>query len=109
VRFLIDEMFSPAVGMNLETIGHDVYSVAAVSPRLSDEEVVTIATREQRVVVTENSRDFAYITTCPVLLVLKDWWPKGSLTLRMSNALGKWAAANPEPGNWARWLDAEYR
>jgi hypothetical protein len=109
LKFLIDAMFSPDVGMNLETMGHDAISIVSWTRQPADVELLTMAASEGRVVVTENFRHFARATACPVLLIQKDWWPRGPFHLRLATALNRWAAANPDPGNYARWLDAEFR
>jgi len=59
VRFLIDEMFGPAVARHLTDLGHDARHVRdlGLSGR-TDGEVFDRATAEDRVVVTENAADF---------------------------------------------------
>ena len=76
---------------------------------MPDEVLIEIATTNSRVIVTENIRDFAKVTTCPVVLVRKSWWPPEALSRRLAAALERWATANPEPGPWPQWLDAEFR
>ena len=102
-------MFSSKVALDLETIGHDAFSVVAQDPRARDGALVAKATAENRVLVTENFQDFAFVTECCVLFVRKSWWPAGSFDLRLAHAIGKWADANPAPGPYARWLEAEFR
>ena len=68
-----------------------------------------LATEQGRVIVTENAVDFAAVTSCPVLLVRKAWWSPKTLSERLATALGRWGAANPEPGPWAHWLSADIR
>ena len=110
MRFLIDAMFPPLVVDNLRASGHD-----AVSPKdlgghdLPDDILIGMATDERQVIVTENAVDFALVTTCPVLLVRKSWWPQSAIGLRLAVALDRWARANPNPGHWAQWLDDELR
>jgi hypothetical protein len=109
LNLLIDAMFPPRIATELTALGHD-----AVSPRslgdqeLSDAALVRLSSSEGRVIVTENTKDFAGVTACPVLLVLKEWWPSEVLAPRIVAAVHRWAEANPEPGLWARWLDAEF-
>jgi hypothetical protein len=76
---------------------------------MSDAAVIERAISDARVIVTENIGDFASVTRCAVLFVLKDWWPREALAQRLATAVERWANANPEPGLWARWLDAEFR
>lgn len=71
--------------------------------------LVELAAAEDRVIVTENASDFAAVSACPVLLVLKAWWPTASLTTSLASALDRWAAANPPPGRRAHWLALEFR
>ena len=110
MRFLIDAMFPPHVAQQLNSHGHDAISPGTLGLySLSDSSLVALATAEQRVIVTENAKDFARVTTCPVLIALKSWWPIQPLAHRMTASLERWAAANPEPGPWPHWLDAEFR
>jgi Domain of unknown function (DUF5615) len=110
VRFLIDSMLPPETAERLEAVGHDATTPAPLGAHnLPDDVLVALAGAEDRVIVTENASDFARVNTCPVLLVLKAWWPTASLTASLASALDRWAKANPEPGNWAHWLAAELR
>lgn len=68
-----------------------------------------IAAAQQRVIVTENASDFGHVTSCTVLFVRKAWWPSQALATRLSRALTRWVAAQPEPGPWPHWLPAEPR
>ena len=103
-------MFPPAVLDYLNAAGHDALSPASLGdPRMEDPTIVEISSAEGRVVVTENTGDFARVTTCPVLFALKVWWPTGALGRRLADALDRWAAANPSPGDWPYWLEAEFR
>jgi hypothetical protein len=80
MRFLIDAMFPPEVLDYLKTAGHDAVSPASFGdPRMSDSEIIEIASAEGRVVVTENASDFAMVDTCPVVFALKGWWPASAL------------------------------
>jgi len=60
VKLLLDEMFAPAIARELRSRGHDVESVSGRSEwqALSDAEVVEVARRERRAIVTNNLRDF---------------------------------------------------
>jgi hypothetical protein len=62
VRLVLDANLSPKrVGAALERRGHDVLSLAsdAVLGALDDPEVLELAAREERILVTRNSRDVA--------------------------------------------------
>ena len=62
MRLLLDANLSPRrVGSALEKRGHDVLSLAsdAALGALDDPQVLELAAREDRIVVTRNSRDFA--------------------------------------------------
>jgi hypothetical protein len=110
MRFLIDAMFPLQVVVHLNASGHDALSPADLGAHnLPDDILIEIATAEGRVIVTENASDFARVTTCPVVLVRKSWWPTPTLASRLAVALDRWAAANPEPGSWPHWLEAKFR
>ena len=110
MRFLIDSMFPPEVTQYLNAHSHDARSpVDLGAHNLPDDVLVEIAAVDRRVIVTENASDFAHVTECPVLLVRKEWWPPEALATGLAAALDRWAAANPEPGQWAHWLEAELR
>lgn len=58
---LLDEMLSPGIAMQMSAAGHDVVAVSG-RPDLRgmpDSEVLELATRENRVLVTDNVKDFA--------------------------------------------------
>jgi len=107
---VIDAMLPPSVVGLQRELGH-----AAVTPsmlgahNLPDDVLVQIASAEGRVIVTENASDFAAVTDCPVLFVLKSWWTTASLAQSLAASLDRWAAANPEPGPWSHWLPADLR
>jgi len=110
MRFLIDSMFPPLTVENLRASGHDAVSPSELGAHdLPDDILIEVATDQNRVIVTENVGDFAQVTTCAVLFVRKSWWPQPAIGLRLAVALDRWAKANPEPGPWAVWLDAEFR
>ena len=62
MRLLLDEMYTPAVAAELRARDHDVVSVHdgthAFLAGASDADVLAAARREERVLVTENVRDF---------------------------------------------------
>jgi hypothetical protein len=110
VKFLIDSMLPPGTADRLAAMGHDAATPAGLGAHnLPDDVLVELAAAEDRVIVTENASDFARVIACPVLLVLKAWWPSASLTASLASALDRWAQANPQPGNWAHWLPPELR
>lgn len=103
-------MYPPSVVELLAELGHDGVTPSMLGAHnLPDDLLVQIASTEDRVIVTENASDFASVTGCPVLFVLKSWWTPGMLAQRLATALDRWAAANPEPGPWSHWLPAEFR
>ena len=55
MRFLADESCDFAVVRALRSAGHDVLPIAEVSPRIGDEEVLTHARDEKRVLLTEDT------------------------------------------------------
>jgi hypothetical protein len=60
LKLLLDEMFSPAIARALRARGHDVEAVKEHSDweGLPDPDLVALARREQRAIVTANLRDF---------------------------------------------------
>jgi hypothetical protein len=62
LRLLLDEMYSPALAVELRARGHDVVSVHDPGHGLvvgaSDADVLAAAQREERALVTENIRDY---------------------------------------------------
>lgn len=61
MKLLLDEMYAPAVAALLRDWGHDAIAVTerADLVGMPDEDLVRIATSDDRAVVTENIRDFA--------------------------------------------------
>lgn len=110
MRFLLDSMFPPRTSEYLNAAGHDAVTPAMLGAHnLPDETLIEIARQERRVIVTENASDFAQTTTCAVLFVRKSWWPASALAVGLANSLARWAEANPGPGPWPHWLEAEFR
>ena len=110
MRFLIDSMLPPRVAELLETAGHDAMTPARLGAHnLPDDMIIEIAAVEDRVIVTENARDFVGAADCAFMLVRKAWWPAASLAERLAAAIDHWATDNREPGLWAHWLAAPYR
>jgi hypothetical protein len=60
VKLLLDEMLSPAIARELRSRGHDVESIGGRVEwqGLSDPDVLEVARRERRAIVTNNLRDF---------------------------------------------------
>jgi hypothetical protein len=110
LKFLIDAMLAPSVAELLDALGHDGTTPSVLGAHnLPDDVLVQLASADNRVIVTENASDFAAVTDCPVLFVLKSWWPAGSLASRLAAALDRWAKVNPEPGAWPHWLPDDVR
>jgi hypothetical protein len=66
LRLLLDEMYAPAVAVELRAPVHEVLSVHEADPALvgaSDAEVLSAAVSAERVLVTENVRDFRPLET----------------------------------------------
>ena len=69
MRLLLDEMLSPDIAAQLRSRGHDVQALAEYPshPALTDEEVTERAREEQRVVATNNVRDFRRLHAAAIL------------------------------------------
>lgn len=105
MKFLIDAMSPPSVAELLDALGHNCTTPSTLGAHnLPDDVLVQLAGADDRVIVTENPSDFAAVTACPVLFVLKSWWPTGLLASNLASAVDRWAKANPEPGPWPHWL-----
>lgn len=63
MKLLIDEMYPPAIAVQLRERGHDVEAVTERSElrALADADLFALAQQEQRTVVTENVDDFSVI------------------------------------------------
>jgi hypothetical protein len=110
LKFLVDSMLPPSTVELLEDLGHDATTPSMLGVHnLPDDVLVQLASAEGRVIVTENASDFAAVTDCAVLFVLKSWWPTGSLAQKLAEALDQWAEASPAPGAWPHWLPADLR
>ena len=104
MRFLIDEMF-PAVTCDLlAKRGHDAVHVRdrGVNAR-PDSEVASVAIRDNRVLVTENVKDFATAQDVAVVCVLKSRLPASGMAEHLARLLDRWAAANAEPYLGLHW------
>ena len=60
VRLIVDEGCDFAAVRSLRAAGFDVVAVCEVSPRATDEEVVQLAFKDQRILVTED-KDFGQL------------------------------------------------
>ena len=60
MRFLADENCDFSVVRALRAGGHDVVSVSDISPRSEDPEVIRLAAREKRILLTED-KDFGQL------------------------------------------------
>jgi hypothetical protein len=104
VRFLIDEMFPPATGRRLTERGHDAVHVRdrGVDAR-PDFEVAALAARENRVLVTENVKDFARVEGIVVVCALKARLRTHGMDEHLAAVLDAWAAANAQPYVGLHW------
>jgi hypothetical protein len=112
MKLLLDEMLSPRIAETLRTEGADVLSISE-SPALRatpDPDVLELAAREQRVLVTDNIKDFGPInriwaaqgrTHAGILFVSVKTFPQDrsrigrvSIALAQRLAGGRW----PAPG-----------
>jgi predicted nuclease of predicted toxin-antitoxin system len=57
MRFLVDENIGPAIARWLRSDGHDVFSVYESARGSSDEDIITLAYRENRILITSD-KDF---------------------------------------------------
>lgn len=60
LRFLADESCDFAIVRALRACGHDVLAVSEVAPRSDDRDLIDQASREQRILVTED-KDFGWL------------------------------------------------
>jgi predicted nuclease of predicted toxin-antitoxin system len=116
VKFLIDEMFGPAVADRLRAAGHDAVGVRDLGLASRDDATVLArAVRDDRVVVTVNAADFAPLLDqraaageplTPVVVVLKRNLPRGAgaMSNSLARRLGKWCDATPDPYRHLHWL-----
>jgi len=88
MRFLCDENVQRAVATALEAAGHDVTRVSDLHPRMRDPDVLDLARRERRILVTHD-KDFGE------LVFLRGHLATGVILLRLSTG---------RPGEIARTL-----
>lgn len=106
-------MLPPSLADELTALGHA--AVAAVREGLvgaTDDEVYQRAVDEGRVLVTENSADFAALTErhaaaedplATVVFVRKAAFPASGLAHHLAAHLHAWAEATPEPSAGVHW------
>jgi hypothetical protein len=109
VRLLLDAHVSgPRVGRRLEEMGHDVRALdqEPTLEGLEDEDVLALASAEERILVTHNIRDFPAIVRewagaqrshAGVILVYGIDHSEFELTAR---GVGRWLDLYPEPASW---------
>lgn len=91
-------MLPPRTKETLERLGHEATTPLLLgAANLADSELTRIATDEGWVIVTENARDFAGVTRCPVVLVRKSWWLLASLP-----PTWHWPSTDGSPRTWLR-------
>jgi predicted nuclease of predicted toxin-antitoxin system len=109
VKLLLDAHVSgPRVGRRLKASGHDIRALdqEPALEGLDDDEVLALASEEQRILVTHNIRDFPSI--------LREWAaaqrPHAGAILvygmdhrefdLISRGIERWLELYPEPANW---------
>jgi len=104
MRFLIDEMFPPATCQPLKECGHDAVHVRhrGVDAR-PDPEVAAVAAREDRVLVTENIKDFVSEQGLVIVCVLKSRLRQKGMAGHLAVTLDAWAQAHPDPYLGLHW------
>jgi|SRR5262245_7026836 len=104
MRFLVDEMFPPSTCVALAKRGHDAVHVRerGLNAR-SDPEVAAAAAREDRVLVTENVKDFARERDVVIVFVLKSRLRQRGMIEHLAQLLDGWATANPDPYVGLHW------
>ncbi|MCZ7624748.1 MAG: DUF5615 family PIN-like protein [Candidatus Methylomirabilis sp.] len=60
MRFLVDEGCDYGVVRALRVAGYDVHAISEMSPRAEDTDVIALAAREERIVLTEDG-DFGQL------------------------------------------------
>lgn len=106
IAFLVDEMFSAAVAVQLrDTYGHDAVQVTEVGLLAADDaQVAALARAEGRAVVTENVADFSIERDVVLVFTLKKSLPAGGHQAAMlAKVLDGWARTNPDPYLGPHW------
>ncbi len=117
MRFLVDEMFGAQVAWLLTDAGHDGVHVSEVGLlSSSDDDVLAWAVADDRVVVTENARDFVPLLDersvaghplTPVVFALKRSLPRSNrdaMHRALAERLMRWAEEYPVPHRHVHWL-----
>ena len=104
MRFLVDEMFPSATCASLTKCGHDAIHVRhrGVDAR-PDPEVAAVAIRENRVLVTENVKDFAEEVDLVIVCVLKSRLRRKGMAEHLAGTLDAWAQSHPDPYLGLHW------
>lgn len=104
MQFLIDEMFPPSTCEPLAARGHDAVHVRdrGVDAR-PDQEVAAVAAQENRVLVTENVKDFAAEQDLVIVCVLKSRLPARGLADYLAQLLDRWASEDADPYVGLHW------
>jgi predicted nuclease of predicted toxin-antitoxin system len=106
LRFLIDEMFPPAVAKALrDAHGHDAAHVTEVGlDAAEDPEVAAAARTQDRALVTENVIHFADEHDLVLMFVHKRKLPAGGAqATALAELLAGWAANHPAPYRGPHW------
>jgi predicted nuclease of predicted toxin-antitoxin system len=90
MRFLVDESCDFAVVRALRSSGHDVAAVSDIASRAEDSEVINLAMRESRILLTED-KDFGQLVYSHGLESI------GVILLRLPSHARKQKAANSRP------------
>lgn len=110
MRFLLDEMFPSATCQHLAARGHDAVHVRdrGMNAR-PDTEVAALAAREDRVLVTENVKDFARTEGIVIVCMLKSRLRGSGMDEDLATVLADWADVNTEPYLGLHWPPAPPR
>jgi predicted nuclease of predicted toxin-antitoxin system len=104
VRFLLDEMFQPAACRPVADAGHEAVHVRDIGlDGRPDAEVAAAAVHDDRVLVTENVKDFAGEADLVVLCLRKPRPFGGALPQWVAESVDTWARANPAPYVGLHW------
>ena len=97
-------MFPPATCQRLAEQGHDAVHVRDRGvDACPDPEVATLAARENRVLVTENVKDFARAEGIVIVCVLKARLRIRGMGEQFAAVLDAWADANRDPYRGVHW------
>jgi predicted nuclease of predicted toxin-antitoxin system len=108
MRFLIDEMFPFSTCSRLVERGHDAIHVRDLGLNARpDREIAAAAGREDRVLVTENVKDFAAEHDIMVVCVPKSHLAQHGMNAHLASLLDQWASAHPDPYVGLHWPKVE--